>query len=874
VSSSRRFFALIAFAVTSGLCLSASAQTAPQLLPYTVKLIAGGGTAAIAAGATCPISGKISADAYGDGCLATEIQLVSPRYASVDSGGNFFFTDYTNGLVRRVDAITGIVTAVAGGATFSPAAGAVCATGVTTLSGDAKGDGCLGTQVKLSHPAGLVFSPLVPVSGQPGQYTGGDLYFADDGYANVRKIAATNGVIAGSGVISLVDGNVAGTYGYASDNSSGNIVAATSSYLDGPFGLAFDNSGDLYIAEEYKEAIMVVNTSSVTTTVTGVGIAPGTVAKIVGAPTGGGSVCPNGSVSPFGCNFGLFTPGASANASEIDAPYGVAVDAAGNVYFANEYEDNGAKVTPAGVISVYGGEQGTVAKVLTRGPQGSFAIGSDFGIAADANSNVYITDASNGVIWRIDGAGQSMYVVAGGGATATAGTACAPGSAFSATDIYGDGCPGPLAVLGSSGTTFATTTAPGPGVFGVSVDAFSDLFFGDTETNLIREVASGAQFGRVGATGATQTLDIHFAAGDSPAAAVPYQIAAGALNFTIVTKPSPTCTTNSDTTVDCLIQITATPGNNPANTTGAVFTGTLQVLSKLGATANLPLSGIYFGSPVTTTSVVVTASCAGNTIYLPGTAVTLTANVSSTGSPSGTVTFYSNGTQIGTPQPVSNGAATLTYTFATLGTYAVTATYSGDSYFITSTGGSPTPVYAENPNIAMTTASYPSGMVFPGGTALYSFNLAQNVYTGTVTFSLSGLPPNSAYSISPSTIASTGCTAGSTIALSILTQQGTAVLPASLGGQGRGWWSMLSTFAGIGLALLIGLRRRRFGRTLRYGRLWMALALLVAASGIVACNSNIQPAAGTPAGTYTVTVTATGSTGATSTLALPSFTVN
>jgi hypothetical protein len=78
-------------------------------------------------------------------------------------------------------------------------------------------------------------------------------------------------------------------------------------------------------------------------------------------------------------------------------------------------------------------------------------------------------------------------------------------------------------------------------------------------------------------------------------------------------------------------------------------------------------------------------------------------------------------------------------------------------------------------------------------------------------------------------------------------------------------------FSGVGLALLLGLRRRR--TALRYGRIWIALALLVAASGVVAC-SNVQTPAGTPAGPYTITVTATGSAGGSSTLILPTFTVN
>jgi len=63
----------------------------------------------------------------------------------------------------------------------------------------------------------------------------------------------------------------------------------------------------------------------------------------------------------------------------------------------------------------------------------------------------------------------------------------------------------------------------------------------------------------------------------------------------------------------------------------------------------------------------------------------------------------------------------------------------------------------------------------------------------------------------------------------------------------------------MGLALAIGLRRRR--APLRYGQFWMALALLLAASGTVACGNGVTATPATPAGPYTLTVTATGSAG-------------
>jgi len=846
VFANRRWFLPALFVTLAGLCYPATAQvpaTPPQLLPYTVKLIAGGGKSAIASGATCPSSGFKSTDAFGDGCLGTEILLSVPRYATVDVNGNVFFSDYTNGLVRRVDAISGIVTAVAGGATASPAAGTACGALVST---DIKGNGCLGTAVKLSHPTDLVFSP------QPA----GDLYFSDVGYGTVRKIAATGGVITTTGVITMIDGQpgataTGGTFGYASNFGTTTVTAATGGYLDDPYGLTFDTSGNLYIADEAKNAIVVVNTNApgtTATTVAGISIPPGTVAKIVGSPTAGGTTCPNSPASTNGCNFGTFTTGAVANSSQTDAPYGVAVDPLGNVYFANEFLNSSAKITPAGIISLYSGtNNATSGSSLTRAAAGSFATGSDFGIAADSNSNVYVTDAFNGVIWRIDGATQSMYVVAGG----------VKSTCSASTDAYGDGCPALQAIFGSApGKGFASS-----GVYGVSVDAFSDLFVGDTVTNLVREVSSGTQFGPIGAAPPTNIVDIHFAKGDSPAASA-YSLIAGG---TIFSLGSANCTANSDATTDCLLPITATP------TVLGPFAGTLQVKSTLGAVATFPLSGDYVATPETRTAVSASpVICAGNTTFTNATPVTLTATVGSSGSPTGTVTFLANGTAIGTPATVTNSVATLVYTFTTPGTYSITATYSGDSNFTTSTTSSPASVVSSSPTFTTSATNFVQSTVAPGQTALYSFNIA-STYIGSIAFTCSGLPANSSCSFSTTSLPVTGCSTTNTVALSILTQNAPSVLQTSIGLGGRGPWSIFATLSGVGLALLIGLRRRR--APLRYGQIWMALALLLAASGTVACGNGIKGAPATPAGTYSILVTATGSAGTTSTFTVP-LTVN
>ena len=892
-----------AFCLMSSPALYAVQPAAPQLLPYSVKVIAGGGTTAIpltVGPGVCAPSGNTPTDTYGDGCLATDLVLAGPRTAVADAYGNVFFTDYTNGLIRRVDAVTGVVTAVAGGVAYtaSPGVGIACATGASTKASDAKGDGCLGTQVYLFEPIGLVFSPA------------GDLYFSELSSSSmpagaqaafgsdVRKISATtvangnNGctntsgcqMILTTGVISMVDGALSsytgdgytaniysGTTPCSAANLTNCVVAATSSHLYAPYGLAFDNSGNLYIAEEYKNAVLVVNTTTANTnklfsnTANEIDIPAGTVAKIAGATTAGSSTCPNGYYpTTNGCNYpatgGTYTVGASANASMIDAPYGVAVDPSGNVYYSDEYNYNMVEVpatgSSAGDIYLYAGVQDTKGSipfpVTTRANNGSFAIGNPHGVAADSNSNVYFTDAANGAIWRVDGAGQvagtltqPMYPVAGGVSTVCT-TSIVPG--VTTIDAYGDGCPG-------TGAKFGTGTSGG--IFGVSVDAYSDLFVGDTVVPLIREVASGTQFGSVGANQPTDYVKIHFAAGDSPASSSPYQLTSGAANFSLGTA---SCTTNSDTTQDCVLPIQATP-----SVLGA-FTGTLQVMATHGGPASFPLSGTFVLSPLTriVVSAAQAASCTNLTAYSTSTPVILTAILFSDGAaaPTGTVTFYANGTQIGTAQALANGTrATLTYTFATAGSYAITATYTPPtgSYYV----GSSSLTYnitSAVPSLSGSTITYQQSTVSAGQTALYSLNIVQNVYAGTITFACSGLPANSSCVFYPSSFTAVGCQTSNTVAMSILTQQATQTMASSLGGSGRGPWTALSILSGIGLALLIGVRRRRL--SMRYSQVWLALAMLLAAAGIVSCNGmNQGTVAATPSGTYSVVVTETGSTG-------------
>jgi sugar lactone lactonase YvrE len=239
-------------------------------------------------------------------------------------------------------------------------------------------------------------------------------------------------------------------------------------------------------------------------------------------------------------------------------------------------------------------------------------------------------------------------------------------------------------------------------------------------------------------------------------------------------------------------------------------------------------------------------------ILLIGNPVTFTSTVSFTGgSPTGTVNFYST-VNNGTPsliatEPLNSGVATLTTNFSTVSAPCVTAVYSGDANFATSTSTSVCETVEDySINLALTSAS--SVIVNPAQPAAFSFLVSPvggSTLAANVTFSATGLPANSTYSFSPTTLA-TGAPA-STVLFTITP-------PSIQANRSAPQHALLTRLAPITLALLLlPLLRRRKLPTL------LALVLLtLVSSGLTGCLS------GTTGGyyatnpvAYTVTVTAT-----------------
>jgi len=109
-------------------------------------------------------------------------------------------------------------------------------------------------------------------------------------------------------------------------------------------------------------------------------------------------------VSSIGSNDG---PGAAAR---FYGPSGLACDAAGNLYVADESNNTIRKITPAGVVSTLAGTPGVRGSSDGTGPDAQFI--NPVGIAADSTGNVFVADKINLTVRKISPAG-AVTTVAG-----------------------------------------------------------------------------------------------------------------------------------------------------------------------------------------------------------------------------------------------------------------------------------------------------------------------------------------------------------------------------------------------------------------------------------------------------------------------------
>lgn len=280
---------------------------------------------------------------------------------------------------------------------------------VTTLAGGGTTTGFsegMGDWAKFSDAAGMAFDG------------NGNLYVADSGNNRVRKITP-------SGIVSTFAGN--GTNGYSGEGN------ATEVRFSNPYGLAFDKDWNLYVSEAGTYRIRKITPGGMTSTYAGgngQGSTDGSSYPQLSYPRGiafdaSGSlyvadngiykirkIAPDGSISTFAGNGTSGSVDGTGSGAQLKNPYGVTCDSHGNVYVGDQ-SYRVRKITPEGVVSTFAGN-GTSGYRDGIGSNAQFAYFD--ALVCDGNDNLFIVDeynyrirkvTSDGVVTTLAGYGNS-----------------------------------------------------------------------------------------------------------------------------------------------------------------------------------------------------------------------------------------------------------------------------------------------------------------------------------------------------------------------------------------------------------------------------------------------------------------------------------
>jgi RHS repeat-associated protein len=263
----------------------------------------------------------------GTGVAATTAALGTPSGVALDVAGNIYICDMGTQLIYKVTASTGIITIVAGNGSYGYA-----------------GDGGPATSASLGNPTAIALDAV------------GNLYFSETSNNVVRKVNVS------TGIISTVVGT--GTAGY-----SGNGGPATSATIHGPWGVAVDSTGNIYVSDTGNSSVRKVDAST------------GLISTVAGVGTH--ECCVSGEGGP-------------ATSAGLWYQTGIAVDGTGNLYIAGGDSEVVQKVSAStGIITTVAGTFEIAGFSGDAGPATSAMLYSPQAVAISPTDNIAIADWAN-----------------------------------------------------------------------------------------------------------------------------------------------------------------------------------------------------------------------------------------------------------------------------------------------------------------------------------------------------------------------------------------------------------------------------------------------------------------------------------------------
>jgi hypothetical protein len=389
----------------------------------------------------------------GDNGPATSAMLGTPRGVALDSAGNLYIADQSFDLVRKVNALTGVITTVAG----TPPA-----TNYGPPNSGYSGDGGPATSARLTWPY------AVAVDGA------GNFYIADYNNQVIRKVTAS------TGIISTVVGDGSGT---PCSSFGGDGGPATSAGLCNPEGVSVDSAGNLYIADGGESRIREA-------TVSGPPPATAAAAPVFSVPEGTYVGTQTVTLTDSTPGAAIYVTMNGATPSTLSPMYNGPINVTGAVtiqavavapgYLASAPVTAAYTITtpPTAVISTVAGN-GTFGSTGIGGPATSAEIGYPEFVTLDGAGNLYFSDPQNEVVWMVAAQTRAISIVAGNGTP------------------------------GYSGDNGPATSAQLQYPNGLAVDSAGNLYIADYYNDVIRKVTASTgvittiagTYGQVGSAG-------------------------------------------------------------------------------------------------------------------------------------------------------------------------------------------------------------------------------------------------------------------------------------------------------------------------------------------------------------------------------------